>query len=154
MRKFANSTIKPSILLVSLALVPALATAAEIYQWRDANGKLHFSDKKPNTRPAQEISASLDELNMDESTDEREKLGRLFKPEMAAERALREREARQGAQREEQHQERCDQARKHLKALQRPVYFVRDDGSSYTISEVERRQKEADLAAEIREYCA
>lgn len=131
----------------------AVPASAEIYQWRDASGKLHFSDKKPKQQAAEEISAQLGELNMDDSSGERKRLERLFKPETAAEKALHQREAQQQAQREQQHQQRCDKARNYLEALRGRVTFVRDDGSTYTITEAERRQEEAAVQAQIREYC-
>lgn len=142
--------LQSAILLAGLLVLPA---TAEVYQWRDADGKVHFSDKKPQTRPAQVISASLQPLNLDESSTERQKLERLFKPETAAEKALREREAGEQAQRTRLRDERCTEARNYLQALQGPVFFVADDGSSYTISEAERQQQAAELAAQMREHC-
>lgn len=131
----------------------AVPAAAEIYQWRDASGKLHFSDKKPKKQSAEEISSRLGDVNTDDSTGEREKLERLFKPETAEEKALRQSQAQQQAQRDQRHQQQCDKARSYLDALQGRVTFVRDDGSTYTITEAERKQKEAQMQAQIQEYC-
>jgi len=141
-------------LMVSLLLAGVSGpVSAEIYQWRDANGKLHFSDKKPKQQAAKDISHTVGDINVDESALEREKLERLFKPETPEEKALRQKEAGRQAYREEKQQKQCDQARKYLDALQGPVYFVREDGSSYDISESERRQREQALKAKIRQYC-
>lgn len=140
-----------ALLLTALCL--CLPAGAEIYQWRDASGKLHFSDKKPEKQAAEEISAQLDPLNNDDSTAEREKLGRLFKPETAGEKDMRQRDAQQQAQLEQQYEQRCDRARTYLDALRGRVTFVRDDGTTYTITEAERRQKEGEVQAQIRQYC-
>lgn len=131
----------------------AMPAAAEIYQWRDASGKLHFSDKKPKQQEAEAVSYTLGKINTDDSTQEREKLERLFKPETAAEKAQRQQDMQQQAQREQQHQQRCHKARNYLKGLQGRVSFVREDGSVYTVSEAERQQQEAELQAQIRQYC-
>lgn len=128
--------------------------AAEIYQWRDADGKLHFSDKKPKQQQAQDISHTVADTNVDESGVERKKLERLFKPETSEEKAMRQKEAGRQAYREEKQQQQCEEARKYLEVLKGPVYFVREDGSSYDISEAERRQKEEKLEAQIRQYCS
>ena len=131
----------------------ALGVDAEIYQWRDASGKLHFSDKKPPRQAAEEIATDLQPVNVDDSGAERARLERLFKPETAAERAVQQRQAQLQKQQQSYAQQRCEQARTYLAALQGRVSFVRDDGSSYTISEAERRQQAAAMEAQIREYC-
>jgi len=41
-----------------LAVCPLLANA-DIYQWKDASGKVHFSDKKPENRPAQQLNPKI-----------------------------------------------------------------------------------------------
>lgn len=50
-------------LLPALALLLAIATAlqAEIYQWTDSNGKVHFSDSAPATQAAKAVT--LDNIN-------------------------------------------------------------------------------------------
>jgi glutaredoxin len=44
-----------------LALCAALAVHAEIYQWTDSNGKVHFSDSKPAVQAA--ATVTLDNIN-------------------------------------------------------------------------------------------
>ena len=44
-----------------LALCAALAVHAEIYQWTDSNGKVHFSDSAPATQAAKAVT--LDNIN-------------------------------------------------------------------------------------------
>lgn len=47
-------------LLLCVALLATLASGveAEIYQWRDANGKLHFGDRPPQTEQAEVVTPS------------------------------------------------------------------------------------------------
>ncbi|GAB3113045.1 DUF4124 domain-containing protein [Aestuariicella hydrocarbonica] len=135
-----------------LPCLPALASA-EVYQWRDANGQLHFSDKKPSVAGVQAMTHRVNATNVDDSGREREKLGRLFKPETAAEKTHRlqaqERQARQGLERQQQ----CDSAREYLAVLQGRVYFVREDGSRYDISEAERAQQVVKMESIINQNC-
>ncbi len=146
-------------LLASLLLVPVIlsglppASAATIYQWRDENGKLHFSDKKPKHQPAQDISGTVGNVNVDDSGAERAKLQRLFKPATAEEKALQRRQQQQAAQQARQRRTQCDKARRYLAVLRGPVYFSREDGSTYDISEDERRQRVAEVEAQIRANC-
>ncbi|WP_439133136.1 DUF4124 domain-containing protein [Pseudomaricurvus sp.] len=149
---FSRSVWKRAALLGLLVMLCG-SVSAEIYQWRDASGKLHFSDKKPKQQAAKDISHTVSDINMDDSAVEREKLERLFKPETPEEKALRQKEAGRQANREEKQQKQCEQARNYLDALKGPVYFVREDGSSYDISETERQQRVAALEGQIKRHC-
>jgi len=128
-------------------------TQAGIYQWRDENGKLHFSDKKPEKQKAKESSADIKSVNVDNSGEQRRKLGEVFQGETPQERAYRERQQAQQSQQKQQFQQRCNEAREYLTALQGRMYYVRDDGSTYDISEKEREKRASKLQAEIRRYC-
>lgn len=44
--------------LLVLALLFAGNAAAEIYKWRDDDGRLHFSDAPPEDRPAEKVEPS------------------------------------------------------------------------------------------------
>jgi len=48
-----NKKILGLILIVMLS--PPWETQAEVYKWRDANGKLHFSDSPPNDTEAEKL---------------------------------------------------------------------------------------------------
>lgn len=146
-------------LLAVLLLVPLIlsslpsVSAATIYQWRDENGKLHFSDKKPKHQPAEDISRAVEKVNVDDSGAERAKLQRLFKPETAEEKALKQRQQQQTAQQAQRQQVQCGKARRYLEVLRGPVYFSREDGSTYDVSESERQQRVAEMEAQIRDNC-
>tara|TARA_B100000446_G_scaffold52004_4_gene48138 strand:- start:32404 stop:32892 length:489 start_codon:yes stop_codon:yes gene_type:complete len=131
----------------------SLSVLGEVYQWRDENGKLHFSDKKPKSIEVNDISESVTNVNVDESGEERAKMERLFKPETPEERALRAQKAAQQAQRKAKNARQCEEARNTLEILRGPVYFTREDGTSYDISKAEQAKKVAKLERQIKRNC-
>ena len=144
--------------LLALALcISSPLLQAEIYQWRDAQGKLHFSDKRPPSQTSEEISGQLAPLNIDESAIEQSRLDQVFRGETPEEKQWRQnKEAEAGRlrrQQEEAQQERCDEMRRHLSALRGPIYYEREDGSTYTISVAEQKQRIIELEAGIAEQC-
>lgn len=139
--------------VILLAVLASMPVKAEIYQWRDADGRLHFGDKKPTHLEAEEVSGSVGKVNSDSSGVERKKLERLFKAETVAERAHRQRVEQARQQDQMKRQQQCDKAREHLAVLQGPVYFVREDGSTYSISETERELRASEMTASIENYC-
>ena len=57
-----------------LLLLFSLGAGAEVYRWVDANGKVHFSDRKPsgqsdkdNKPDIEEISDKIDQTNLESS---------------------------------------------------------------------------------------
>jgi glutaredoxin len=36
-----------------------MSTSADIYQWTDAGGKIHFADKKPEDRPVEQLNPKV-----------------------------------------------------------------------------------------------
>ena len=129
------------------------AVEAEVYQWRDENGKLHFSDKKPRQQEAEDISHTVEKVNVDESSAERAKLHELFKPETPEEKALKQQKAAQEARQQVKMNQRCAEAREALKILRGPVYFTREDGTTYDVSKEEQARRVAKLEADIRKHC-
>lgn len=146
----------PHRTLAAIGLAVSLGVTvanAEVYQWRDENGKLHFSDKKPAQQQAEDISHTVEKVNVDESSAERAKLKQLFKPETAEEKAMKQQKAAQEARRKAQRKKQCAQARRDLEVLRGPVYFVREDGSTYDVSKQEQARRVAKLEGEIRKHC-
>lgn len=137
---------------LKLLLVMSFAVQAQIYKWTDAEGNVHFGDERSREARAQntqseEISGKLPQLNVSQGSD----TGYVLSGESAS-----EKRARIQAQKEEERAARkpaCDEARKELSIISGPVYFTREDGSEYTISESERAELERELRAEIDRYC-
>lgn len=57
-----------TLLLCALLLAPAAAGAATVYQWKDASGRVHYSDQPPPT------SARVHEKDLKGSSIEQDKL--------------------------------------------------------------------------------
>ena len=127
---------------------------AEVYRWVDAEGKVHFGDRKPakpqtkdhvndKNLEIREISAQLRGTNVDASGAELRKLEKVFARESAAEQRYRQ---QQNAAEEPDRD--CRQARGYWRTVQGPVSFKRSDGSVYSITEKERQA----LAEQVQSY--
>lgn len=65
--------------ILTLLLLP-LSTLADVYQWRDSAGKLHYSDSKPSAGSFKNISQRLDRVKIDRSHALRKDLSDVFTP--------------------------------------------------------------------------
>lgn len=137
-----------------LGFALACSALAQIYRWTDEDGKVHFSDKPPRDREAEDISDKARSVNIDSSGEERDKLNRLFAPEAPEEKqARREREAQQKAEQQE-HQARCQNARQELRFFEEErFYWVDDEGNSENASEAERQEVVAHIREAIQRHC-
>ncbi|MEX1032140.1 MAG: DUF4124 domain-containing protein [Cellvibrionaceae bacterium] len=132
----------------------ALPVPAEIYRWTDENGKVHFSDRPPRDRQAEDISDRARSVNVDSSGEERQKLNQLFAPESEEEKQLREDKDQALAAQREQRQRNCDKARRELKFFQEERFYrVDEQGNGSDVSEQERERIIADLSATIQRHC-
>jgi uncharacterized membrane protein YhiD involved in acid resistance len=152
MKRLTTHWLVTTVIALGVGLM-SIAVNAEVYQWRDANGKLHFSDKKPKQQDSEDISASVKAVNIDDSGEERAKLEQLFKPETAEEKALKQQKNAEKRQQQAQMKRRCEKAKKTLEILKGPVYFTRQDGSSYDVSVDEQARQVAKLEKKIRQNC-
>lgn len=105
--------------LVTLLVVPVLATA-QVYTWRDANGKIHYSDQPPSERgvSSRRIGAPTDESDdvpiAAKNAAERKAAAAKQAKEAGEKAAQTERERAEDAQR----QENCQRARQNLAGLE------------------------------------
>lgn len=137
-----------------MALLSATSVAnAEVYRWVDDNGKVHFSDKKPSAKPADNITQSVGKTNIDQSSQESRKLEKLFARETEAEKQLRMQQREQERAHREKVNAECEKARKTLKKFEGPVYFVDKDGKSYDVSLEEKKRREEALRRKITRHC-
>ncbi|MCP4409033.1 MAG: DUF4124 domain-containing protein [Gammaproteobacteria bacterium] len=148
--------VRLSVLLIVLIPVFAVLNAAEIYKWKDENGKLHFGDNKPRDRAAEQIDIkSTSAVPVIPSQDERRKrqqrLLRLFEQERE--------EANIEAQRKKQHQLRsqknCAFARDRLRSLERSAYVYDLDKQGNRIILPEDRHQASMSAArkKVEHWC-
>lgn len=141
------------LLLASLIL--SQPGFAEIYRWRDKDGKLHFSDQPPeqSTAEATEVSDTLQPINRDTSSEEHEKMKQVFPTESAAESRYRETQNNKLRAQQQARQQQCQQSRELLKTLQGPVAFIDDSGEEVVVSEEERQRRAKNLEQEINRLC-
>jgi hypothetical protein len=122
---------------------------AEVYRWTDANGKVHFGDKKPKVA-AEDITDKVKQTNVDTSTSEHQKLETLFRKENQADREYKQ----QQAQPDLQLLHRCIEAKKYLDTINGRVQFIDATGKEVKVTEEERKQKVIAMQKEIKENCS
>ncbi|RYY77178.1 MAG: DUF4124 domain-containing protein [Gammaproteobacteria bacterium] len=135
------------ILFLSLVLIGVTAQA-EVYRWKDANGKMHFSDKRPESA-AENITEKVKQVNVDTSTAEHQKLETIFRKENDADREYR----RQQAKPDPDQLRRCEAAKEYLRVISGRVQFIDNEGKIVRVTEEERTQKVAETQAMIKKTC-
>ncbi|HRP75809.1 MAG TPA: DUF4124 domain-containing protein [Rhodocyclaceae bacterium] len=142
-----------------LALFLALPAAAQVYEWRDAEGRLNYSDQPPHgveaklIRPGRPSSAPTEgaaEASMP-TLAERELEFRERRAEEAEAKAMAEQESRQAAERDRM----CTQARNQLAALQsgQRVSRFNQSGEREYLDDVERTAEITRAQDFIRNNC-
>ena len=121
---------------------------AEVYRWTDANGKVHYGDKKP-AEAAENITDKIKKTNVDTSTTEHQKLETIFRKENDADRAFQA----QQAQPNQYLLQRCAEAKDYLNKISGRVQFLDDDGKPVHISESERDHRAKEMQTIIKENC-
>lgn len=126
---------------------------AEVYQWTDENGKVHFSDRKPTKVASKNISESVKQNNIENSQDSTHQLEQIFTKKTPGETEYEQKKRQEQQHQAQQWESRCREAKQRLRNLKGPVYFVDEEGNEYDISEKERQQKVKDFEAQIQQYC-
>mgnify|MGYP000069985134 FL=1 len=125
---------------------------SEVYQWKDENGQIHFSDRAPAGKHSDNISSQLDHINI--STD-------LSSPELMLKHA-EQKEARKNEKRQkflEQYKklpslsEACMNARRYLSVIEGRVVFTDNNGKEVKVSEQERKNKVLKVKKIISQKC-
>jgi hypothetical protein len=135
-------------LVLSFLITASVCAQAEVYRWTDANGKVHFGDKKGGTS-AENITAKVSKTNVDTSTAEHQKLESVFRKENDADREYK----RQQAQPDPNQVRYCVEARDYLKTINGRVQFIDQEGNPVKVTEEERKQKVKAIQQEISERC-
>ncbi len=129
-----------------------LTLQAEVYRWVDEQGKVHFSDKKPQQQSTK-IGEQLKDNNVDSSQAQQRKLQQLLAPETPEEKRYRQQKQQKKQQQQTRKQGICQNARRQLKILRGPVAFLDSQGKELPISEKERQQRAAKLQKQIKQHC-
>lgn len=125
---------------------------AEIYQWTDEHGQLHFGDRPPQDRQSSNISETLQSINISNE---------FSSPEMLLKHEQLKTEERQKAF--DAHQQSIDQQRSlskacrdakiMLKKLTGRVVFVDEQGRDLGVSEKERQKRAQEMKDAVKIHC-
>ena len=123
--------------------------SAQVYRWVDANGKVHYTDKKPATE-AEDVTQQVSKQNIDTSSAELRKVEQILRKENDADREYQQARAAEDAQRRAAI---CRAAQARLKTISGLVIFHDEEGKVVKVTEQERQQKVAEVKAVINENC-
>ncbi|GAB1258582.1 hypothetical protein NBRC116494_30840 [Aurantivibrio plasticivorans] len=141
-------------ILLSVISFSSTAVGQQVYRWVDDEGKVHYGDRPPQTLQADDISDDINNTNVDTSTSERAKVGKIFAKETASEKRLKKEKHHKQSAAEHNRRVACENARKRLKVLEeRPFYIVDSDGNGHDVSMKEKDQMIAAQRAAIRKNC-
>ncbi|HWV14800.1 MAG TPA: DUF4124 domain-containing protein [Cellvibrio sp.] len=138
-----------NLILITCYLLASVTASAEVYRWTDKDGKLRYSDKRPKKVAAEDITATVNKQNIDNSGDEHKKLETIFRKENDADRAFQAEQNRPSAEKIE----RCEAAKDRLFKLEGPVNFVDKEGKSVKVSEKERESRAVEMRKFIADNC-
>jgi hypothetical protein len=135
-------------ILLSLNVLISVEVHAEVFRWTDANGKVHFGDKKPDTS-AENITEKVKQTNVDTSTSEHQKLETIFRKENAADREYQQQQQKPNPEL----LKRCAEAKDYLNKISGRVQFLDEKGQPKHVSEAERKQAAEEIQKIIKENC-
>ena len=149
-----RTAMKPFAFAV-VALLAATAVSAQVYEWKDAQGKTHYSDKPPvGTAQVQKIAApesSAPSNSAQKTTADRE-----------LEFRKRQKDAQESAEKAKKDQaastdqkESCDKARRALEVLESGERIALRDGQGerYYLDDAQRQQETAKARQLIQANC-
>lgn len=151
-------------LVLAVLLVPVAATA-QIYQWKDASGKVHYSDQPPpasakqertfvprGLAPAPAATQAADAPPAEASWQEQEAAFKQRQVEQEEARARQEKEDAAASERKRN----CELAKGNLRNLQvggRQVRFDAKTGDRAYLSDAELSQTLKDAQRAVEEWC-
>ena len=148
----------PSLLRALLAfslLLVAGTSAAQAYKWRDADGKLHFSDKPPAGANAEKMEIKPATPEDPEAVKQAQAAKSLREQAAFAEKQAKHK-ADQTAQRDQEaNDRRCRSAQRDLDTFNRqtPVYHVGKDGQRVYMEDKDRPAAIQRAQSLVSRYC-
>ena len=137
------------------ALLVATAVSAQIYQWKDENGKTMISDKPPigNVRQQKKIESAASAANTVPEKTAADKDLEFRKRQKEAQDSSEKARKEQTASADKK--ENCDIARRQLQALESGERIsLRDDkGERYYIDDAQRAQHIAKMRQAVQSFC-
>jgi hypothetical protein len=99
-----------------LAMAPAMANAAAVYKWTDADGVTHFGDRQPTGTQAEQISVRSGQSSVVNTTPSaQQQVNELEQRQQAASEESRAADA--AATRQAQRKTNCDAAQQNLEII-------------------------------------
>lgn len=152
--------------LTALALLFALPVTAQIYQWKDADGRTHYSDTPPPSGEVKTLRGAAPQNHtpiMDATTDaevvaDSEAEDRSPEAQFRARRAAAaaaEEETAAAAAREAERERFCAEVRNQLKGLQSGLRIGRMNaaGERDFLTDAERSAEISRLQQQLAEHC-
>lgn len=145
---------KKSLLLFLAALVFILCSAplqAQVYRWVDDDGKVHYGDRPPIGKEVEDLSDTVKNVNVDTSTAERNKVGRIFSKETPEE---KNREKIKQVEEADKQRQLCAQAQNQLAIVRdRAFYYVDAEGNERDLTKGERNLEVDRLTNLVNQNC-
>lgn len=159
--------------LVPLLLLPLLAAGAvraDIYQWTDANGRVHFGDRAPASgaasrtpavlpdksasAPPETSTATPDGASQRELVRERQERQRRLTETMRLEREEKQRAEARRQEQANKSAEDCARLREHIARMDgRRVYMKDANGDKQYLDDSQRATHEARARQYLQENC-
>ena len=144
--------------LLALVLLVPLSVAAQVYSWKDANGRIHYSDQPPpdKVQPARTVATDPPPT----SDTERAKQQNADKRLSAAEKAKADKEAAEKAEKQRADDERrasnCERARKALQGLESGQirYRMNANGEREAIEDAARETELTNVRQAVDDHCS
>lgn len=143
--------LKISRLLLCLLLLSSLPASAKIYKWVDADGNVHYSDKKPAAAghkggKVEDISGQLPSANVDASHRSNESLGRVLGQRKQDDAQRQKKRAQQGRQKAKA----CTEAKRWLARYRSRSYFRYGED----VSEAKRQELVNKAERDVSRHCS
>lgn len=155
-------------LALLLLLTPALPAQAEVYQWTDSNGRLHFGDQPAQgarnvrpvaaptparTYPGSSPSPAADPAAAPDARERLERQRRLSEV-LAQERAARERERQQAAADAAARARKCQALRRHLQSIEGVrAFHEAPNGERHYLDDAERQAYVERVNRDLEAHC-
>lgn len=143
-----------AIAALFLALMATATLAGEVYTWRDASGKVHYSDTPPprvDARKMRDVTPEDSGAAQRRSLADQEMEFRKRRTETEQKREKAEKETAAAAERERN----CEQARTQLQALESGQRMIRFNaaGERIVLDDEARAQETANARKAVQDWC-
>lgn len=148
------------ISLLFFAAALAAPATAELYQWKDEQGRTHYSDRKPagtqvRTLPQKQSSASDNASSPTDDSQARKERQRRLADVLRKEDEEREAESRRKAAETAARQQECRKLRQHLQSIEgRRVYEEGESGERIFLDDTTRDARVREMQQSLAEHCS